>query len=78
MGGIKRRIEPRCLISLLVAYSLWLVAVFGEVAEWPKAAVLKTVELKGSGGSNPSLSAIFKGIFRENHQINDELSGNFL
>ena len=31
--------------------------VFGEVAEWSIAAVLKTVELRGSGGSNPSLSA---------------------
>ncbi len=30
---------------------------FGEVAEWLKAAVLKTVDPKGSGGSNPSLSA---------------------
>ena len=29
----------------------------GEVAEWPKAAVLKTVDPQGSGGSNPSLSA---------------------
>jgi hypothetical protein len=29
----------------------------GEVAEWSKAAVLKTVEPSGSGGSNPSLSA---------------------
>ena len=29
----------------------------GEVAEWPKAAVLKTVEPKGSQGSNPCLSA---------------------
>lgn len=29
----------------------------GEMAEWSNAAVLKTVELKGSGGSNPSLSA---------------------
>ncbi len=29
----------------------------GEVAEWSKAAVLKTVEGKPSGGSNPSLSA---------------------
>ncbi len=29
----------------------------GEMAEWSIAAVLKTVELKGSGGSNPSLSA---------------------
>ncbi len=29
----------------------------GGVAEWSMAAVLKTVELKGSGGSNPSASA---------------------
>ena len=33
----------------------------GEMAEWSIAAVLKTVELRGSGGSNPSLSAI-KGV----------------
>ena len=32
-------------------------ASFGEMAEWSIAAVLKTVELRGSGGSNPSLSA---------------------
>ena len=30
----------------------------GEMAEWSNAAVLKTVDLHGSGGSNPSLSAI--------------------
>ena len=30
---------------------------FGEMAEWSIAAVLKTVDLRGSGGSNPSLSA---------------------
>ena len=30
----------------------------GEVAEWSIAAVLKTVDLHGSGGSNPSLSAL--------------------
>ena len=29
----------------------------GKLAEWFKAAVLKTVEVKASGGSNPSLSA---------------------
>ena len=29
----------------------------GEMAEWSIAAVLKTVELRGFGGSNPSLSA---------------------
>ena len=27
------------------------------MAEWSNAAVLKTVDLRGSGGSNPSLSA---------------------
>ena len=32
----------------------------GEVAEWSKAAVLKTVEPRGSQGSNPCLSAIIK------------------
>ena len=31
--------------------------VLGKLAEWSIAAVLKTVELQGSGGSNPSLSA---------------------
>ena len=29
----------------------------GGMAEWLKAAVLKTVEVRASGGSNPSLSA---------------------
>ena len=31
--------------------------VFGEVAEWSIAAVLKTVVLRGTRGSNPRLSA---------------------
>ena len=35
--------------------------VSGKMAEWSIAAVLKTVELRGSGGSNPSLSAINVG-----------------
>ena len=30
---------------------------YGEMAEWSIAAVLKTVEVKASGGSNPSLCA---------------------
>ncbi len=30
----------------------------GELAEWSNAAVLKTVEVKASGGSNPSFSAM--------------------
>ena len=34
---------------------------FGEMAEWSIAAVLKTVVLRGTGGSNPSLSAA-KGV----------------
>ena len=38
---------------------------FGEMAEWSNAAVLKTVDLNGSGGSNPSLSA----TNAENQQI---------
>lgn len=33
----------------------------GEMAEWSNAAVLKTVDLNGSGGSNPSLSAELTG-----------------
>ena len=37
----------------------------GEMAEWSIAAVLKTVEVRASGGSNPSLSAN-KGV---NQQI---------
>ena len=38
---------------------------YGEMAEWSIAAVLKTVELRGSGGSNPSFSA----TNAENQQI---------
>ena len=34
----------------------------GEMAEWSNAAVLKTVDLHGSGGSNPSLSARKKQV----------------
>ena len=32
---------------------------FGELSERSKEAVLKTVEVQASGGSNPSLSAFF-------------------
>ena len=39
-------------------FSCRIVPSLGEVAEWSKAAVLKTVEPKGSQGSNPCLSAI--------------------
>ena len=34
----------------------------GKLAEWSIAAVLKTVEPQGSGGSNPSLSAKVRRI----------------
>ena len=30
----------------------------GEMAEWSNAVVLKTIVLQGTGGSNPSLSAV--------------------
>ena len=33
---------------------------FGEMVEWSITTVLKTVVLRGTGGSNPSLSANFK------------------
>jgi hypothetical protein len=32
----------------------------GEMAEWSNAVVLKTIVPKGTGGSNPSLSAAQK------------------
>ena len=38
--------------------------VFGEVAEWSIAAVLKTVVLRGTRGSNPCLSAELTGQYR--------------
>lgn len=41
----------------------------GKMAEWSIAAVLKTVDLQGFGGSNPSLSA--KESFRERGCLTD-------
>ena len=32
------------------------------MSEWLKEAVLKTAELKGSVGSNPTLRVIFRGV----------------
>lgn len=32
----------------------------GQLAEWLKAAVLKTVDVQASVGSNPTLSAIWR------------------
>ena len=37
---------------------------FGGVAEWFKAAVLKTAELQGSVGSNPTPSAMYRNELR--------------
>ena len=42
----------------------------GEMAEWSIAAVLKTVELKGSWGSNPYLSAELTG---QNRTMNSQV-----
>ena len=33
------------------------ITLYGEMAEWSNAPVLKTGVLRGTGGSNPSLSA---------------------
>ena len=41
------------------------------MAEWSIAAVLKTVEVRASGGSNPSLSAINlenQGLSKQVHE----------
>ena len=47
------------VIGLIIFGSLQKICNFahGEMAEWSIAAVLKTVEVQASGGSNPSLSA---------------------
>ncbi len=45
----------------LAEWKIGVTFVCGKLAEWSIAAVLKTVEPQGSGGSNPSLSA---GVLR--------------
>ena len=45
--------------------SSWLLN-YGEMVEWSITTVLKTVVLRGTGGSNPSLSA---EAFFDNHQV---------
>ena len=47
------------------------------MAEWSIAAVLKTVELQGSGGSNPSLSAEQESKNRQNPEFQTN-SGFFI
>ena len=37
----------------------------GDVSEWFKEAVLKTVDVKASVGSNPTISAIFSNGTRK-------------
>ena len=54
-----------CIFASLLKKEHFSQRSFGEMAEWSNAAVLKTVVLKGTGGSNPSLSA----INAENQQI---------
>ncbi len=46
-----------------VRYDLFEYFCRGEMAERSNAAVLKTVEVKASGGSNPSLSAALNPRF---------------
>ena len=49
------KISPKLLCTIAFFYIFAVPK--GEVAEWSIAAVLKTVELQGSGGSNPPFSA---------------------
>lgn len=50
----------------------------GEMAEWSIAAVLKTVEVRASGGSNPSLSAINLENQGLNKQVHEKVHKNAL
>ena len=47
----------RFLIESVVSRKTGGSSAFGKMAEWSIASVLKTEVLKGTGGSNPSLSA---------------------
>ena len=53
----KLKINLQITILFVPLHSLQKGNNIGELAEWSNAAVLKTVDLNGSGGSNPSLSA---------------------
>ncbi len=52
---------PSCIWDILEFRSIWVTPSYcpGGMAEWSKAAVLKTVECNSSVGSNPTPSAIF-------------------
>ena len=65
--------DIRCIFASLLGTNL-LTKEFGKVVEWSITAVLKTAVLRGTGGSNPSLSAEesttsfhheFVGFFRD-------------
>ena len=47
-------------ISELIPRVIWINVFSGGMAEWSKAAVLKTAVPSGTGGSNPSSSAKIK------------------
>ena len=51
------RLGIRVMMNFHFPATFVMLTVSGEMAEWSKAAVLKTVDGKPSGGSNPSLSA---------------------
>jgi hypothetical protein len=50
---------PRAALALCAACEVCNANQHGWVAEWSIAAVLKTVEARASGGSNPSPSAMY-------------------
>ena len=52
--------NPRVIGSIPILATIFFVRSRGEMAEWPNAPVLKTGVPQGTGGSNPSLSAIFR------------------
>ena len=54
--GHQANITKSIKIKVIVSIYNQIVCSIGEVAEWPNAAVLKTVALQGALGSNPSLS----------------------
>ena len=47
------------------------------MAEWSNAVVLKTIVLRGTGGSNPSLSADIQSNFRQS-PVSKHLQGFFV
>ena len=49
-------------VSFLYGIAVWVKIEYAEMVEWSIAAVLKTVETRVSGGSNPSLCAKNMGM----------------